>query len=148
MKVLAIPAALAVTATLWLVPAQAQTPEATYQKQVFSSTNQQRERHDRVKFRHQKCVQKYAVRQAKRMARQDRMYHQDLGPILRDCGLSMVGENVAYGYSTGRTVVNNGWMQSEGHRRNILNPQFRLLGAGARKSADGTWYAAQVFGRG
>ena len=118
----------------------------TYQRQVFKATNQQRERHDRVAFRKQACVQKYAVRQAKRMARQDRMFHQDLAPILRDCGLRTVGENVAYGYPTGRAAVNQGWMHSAGHRRNILNPAFRLLGTGARKSADGTWYAAQVFG--
>jgi uncharacterized protein YkwD len=80
------------------------------------------------------------------MADQERMYHQDLGPILRQCGLSMVGENVAYGYSDGRSVVDDGWMQSEGHRENILNPRFRVIGVGARKSEDGTWYAAQVFG--
>ena len=127
--------------------AAAQAPAAaTYQRQVVKATNQQRARHDRVAFRKQSCVQKYAERQAKRMARQDRMFHQDLSPILRDCGLRSVGENVAYGYSTGRTAVNQGWMRSEGHRRNILNPAFRLLGAGARQSADGTWYAAQVFG--
>ncbi len=81
------------------------------------------------------------------MARQDRMFHQDLRPILRQCGLSTVGENVAYGYRSGRSVVNDGWMHSEGHRRNILNRDFRLMGIGARKSDDGTWYAAQVFGR-
>jgi uncharacterized protein YkwD len=138
---------LALAAPLLVEPAAAQalTP-AAYQRQVFSATNNQRERHDRVEFRHQTCVQKYAVRQAKRMARQDRMYHQDLGPILRDCGLRTVGENVAYGYPSGRSAVTRGWMHSEGHRRNILSPAFRLLGTGARQSADGTWYAAQVFG--
>ncbi len=128
-------------------PAAARAPAAaTYQRQVHQATNQQRARHDRPAFRKQTCVQRYAVRQAARMARQDRMFHQDLGPILRDCGLRTVGENVAYGYPSGRAAVNRGWMHSEGHRRNILNPAFRLLGAGARKSADGTWYAAQVFG--
>ena len=80
------------------------------------------------------------------MAVQERMFHQDLGPVLRRCGLSYVGENVAYGYSSGRSVV-AAWMHSEGHRRNILDRQFRLLGIGARQSDDGTWYAAQVFGR-
>lgn len=145
MKTLATAAALA--STLWLAPAEAQAPAATYQKQIFSATNQQRERHDLVRLRHQDCVQKFAVRQARRMARQERMFHQDLGPILRRCGLRSVGENVAYGYPTGRSAVNQGWMRSERHRANILNRNFRLLGAGARRDDDGTWYAAQVFGR-
>jgi uncharacterized protein YkwD len=38
-------------------------------------------------------------------------------------------------------------MHSEGHRANILNPSYRLLGMGARRSDEGRWYAAQVFGR-
>ena len=44
-------------------------------------------------------------------------------------------------------MVNDGWMNSEGHRANILNPSFRLMGIGARKGHDGRWYVAQVFGR-
>jgi uncharacterized protein YkwD len=147
MKTSILGLALALVAPLLMEPAAAQaTSPAAYQRQVFNVTNNQRERHDRVELRHQDCVQRYAVRQAKRMARRDRMYHQDLGPILRDCGLRTVGENVAYGYPSGRAAVNQGWMRSEGHRRNILDPAFRLLGAGARRSEDGTWYAAQVFG--
>lgn len=154
MKILTLLAALATalvtvlaTATTLAPPAVARTPEATYQHQIFTATNHQRARHHRVAFKRQRCVQKYAVRQARRMARQDRMFHQDLGRVLRDCGLRAAGENVAYGYRSGRSVVNDGWMHSKGHRANILNRQFRLLGVGARRSADGTWYAAQVFGR-
>jgi uncharacterized protein YkwD len=140
-------AALGATVTLWAAPAVAQAPAPAYQRQAFAATNHQRAQHDRVPLRHQDCVQEYAVRQARRMAHQDRMFHQDLGPVLRSCGLRMVGENVAYGYRTGRSVVNDGWMHSAGHRANILKRSYRLLGVGARRSADGTWYASQVFGR-
>ena len=45
------------------------------------------------------------------MADREDMEHQQLGPIMRDCGLSAVGENVAYGYPNGRAVV-RGWMNS------------------------------------
>ena len=38
-------------------------------------------------------------------------------------------------------------MRSEGHRANILSRGFRLVAVGARRDGDGTWYAAQVFGR-
>lgn len=39
------------------------------------------------------------------------------------------GENIAYGYSSPQAVV-NGWMNSEGHRKNILNPSFTQIGVG------------------
>jgi len=144
----ALLAGLATILLLGLAPAQAATPQATYQHQARVATNQQRADHHRVRLARQDCVQRYAVRQARRMAAQERMFHQDLGRVLRECHLSRAGENVAYGYPTGRSVVNQGWMHSAGHRANILDRRFRLLGVGARKGDDGRWYAAQVFGRG
>ena len=50
-----------------------------------------------------------------------------------ECGLVTTGENVAYGYPTGRKVVNQGWMRSDGHRANILNPDFKLVAVAARR---------------
>ncbi len=37
-------------------------------------------------------------------------------------------------------------MHSDGHRANILNRGYRVMGIAARKGADGRWYVAQVFG--
>jgi uncharacterized protein YkwD len=118
-----------------------------YQAGIFSASNTARHRHERSTFHHQTCVQRYAVRQARRMASQERMFHQDLRRVLRDCHLRKAGENVAYGYPNGRSVVDDGWMRSPEHRRNLLDAGFRLLGSGARLGADGVWYAVQVFGR-
>lgn len=39
------------------------------------------------------------------------------------------GENIAYGYSSPQAVV-TGWMNSEGHRKNILNASFTQIGVG------------------
>ncbi len=127
-------------------PAQAQVAALDYQAEAFTVTNVQRLRYERVPLRHQTCVQKWAVRQARKMARQERMFHQDLARVAQDCRLSLAGENVAYGYPTGRSVVVDGWMKSKGHRANILKRDYRLMGIGARR-ADGVWYVAQVFGR-
>ncbi len=138
---------LALTASLWCAPAAALTPQGEYQRDVFRATNKQRAQHDLVRLQRQACVQKYAVRQAKRMAQQERIFHQDLLPILLECGLRKAGENVGYGYATGKALVNRGWMRSPDHRDNILDREFRVLGVGARRSDDGTWYSAQVFGR-
>lgn len=40
-----------------------------------------------------------------------------------------VGENIAAGYDSPETVV-AGWMDSEGHRTNILNPSYTQVGVG------------------
>ncbi len=40
-----------------------------------------------------------------------------------------VGENIAYGSPTSEQVVQN-WMNSRGHRKNILNPSYRQIGVG------------------
>ena len=50
---------------------------------------------------------------------------------LDDAGIrySTAGENIAAGYSTPEQVV-NGWMNSEGHRANILNASFTTIGVG------------------
>ncbi|HOJ48322.1 MAG TPA: CAP domain-containing protein [Bacillota bacterium] len=39
------------------------------------------------------------------------------------------GENIAKGYTTAQAVV-NGWMNSPGHRANILNASFTQIGVG------------------
>lgn len=44
-------------------------------------------------------------------------------------GVGMMDENTAYGYATPAQVV-RGWMDSEGHRNNILSPGFHDIGVG------------------
>ncbi len=116
-----------------------------YEADVVSITNAERTSRGLRALSTEACVDRYAEQQAARMATERRMYHQNLGPILSACNLRTVGENVAYGYSSGQAVM-NGWMNSSGHRGNILNSGYRLLGVGAAQSSDGRWYAAQVFG--
>jgi uncharacterized protein YkwD len=52
---------------------------------------------------------------------------------------SYVGENVAMGYESAEAFV-NGWLNSPGHRANIMNPSYRRTGIGYHKS-----YATQIF---
>ncbi len=136
--------ALGVLATT-AAPARAGTASSVYETEAFTATNVQRIAHDRAALRPGACLHKWAVRQARKMADQRRMFHQDLERVADDCGLSYAGENVAYGYATGTAVV-RAWMDSPGHRANILNRHYRAMGIGARQ-ADGVWYVAQVFGR-
>ena len=62
----------------------------------------------------------------------------DLGVTYRSAG-----ENIAYGYATPAQVV-NGWMNSEGHRKNILSSSYTKIGVGSY-SANGVMYWSQFF---
>lgn len=54
------------------------------------------------------------------------------------------GENIAKGQRTPAEVV-NAWMNSQGHRENILSPNFTEIGIGVAKSPNGTLYWTQMF---
>jgi uncharacterized protein YkwD len=54
-------------------------------------------------------------------------------------------ENVAWNNQSAQSVV-TGWMNSAGHRANILNPNLREMGAAMARSAKGEPYWIQVFG--
>ena len=63
--------------------------------------------------------------------------------MIRAFGLSYrsAGENIAYGYGTPAAVV-NGWMNSSGHRANILNASYTQIGVGYCASGN---YWTQMF---
>ena len=54
------------------------------------------------------------------------------------------GENIAYGQKTPQEVV-TGWMNSPGHRANIMNGNFGKIGIGVHKPSNGTIYWTQLF---
>lgn len=63
----------------------------------------------------------------------------------KELGISYrsAGENIAYGYPSPQSVV-NGWMNSEGHRKNILSGSFSKIGIGCFESG-GILYWTQFF---
>ena len=54
-----------------------------------------------------------------------------------------IGENIAYGQRTPEEVM-NGWMNSSGHRANILSPNVEYMGIGVTKK-NGVYYWTQFF---
>ncbi|MDU6263484.1 MAG: CAP domain-containing protein [Anaerocolumna aminovalerica] len=66
--------------------------------------------------------------------------------VLNEYGISVrtAGENLAYGYNTPEAVV-EGWMNSPGHRANIMNSNFNQIGIGVYKDSNGTVYCTQLF---
>ncbi|MBR1529977.1 MAG: hypothetical protein IJ642_11865 [Oscillospiraceae bacterium] len=65
--------------------------------------------------------------------------------VLDDTGVAWTatGENIAYGYDSPESVM-NGWMNSSGHRANILNANFDSIGIGV-VSQNGVLYWTQIF---
>ena len=55
---------------------------------------------------------------------------------------STAGENIAYGQETAEEVFND-WMNSQGHRENILSPSFTHIGMS--RYVNGSVYWAQMF---
>ena len=60
----------------------------------------------------------------------------------------MMGENIGGGYKTPEEAV-DGWMHSEGHRKNILHPDFTELGVGYTYAEGSPYkhYWVQMFRR-
>ena len=56
------------------------------------------------------------------------------------------GENVARGQRDAADVMDS-WMNSAGHRANILNCGFKAIGVGVTRGVDGTLVWGQLFGR-
>lgn len=93
-----------------------------------------------------------AQRHAQDMATSRRMSHTGSdGSTMRSridatqYNWSTIGENVAMGQPTAAAVM-AAWMNSPGHRQNILNPAFTELGVGYATGANRPYWA-QVFAR-
>lgn len=67
----------------------------------------------------------------------------------------LIAENIAYALNTAgfttdelTTQFVKGWKESEGHRKNMLDPDVTETGvAAARSESSGKYYAVQMFGR-
>lgn len=65
---------------------------------------------------------------------------------LKEYGVSYSssGENIAYGQTSAEAVMSQ-WMNSSGHRANILNPDFTEIGVGHVQTDSGVHYWTQLF---
>jgi uncharacterized protein YkwD len=75
--------------------------------------------------------------------------HSNIASLLNGGRLSWVGENIAWtrGAGVGSSTLHTMWMQSPGHRDNMLSPTYNVVGIGVYCAADGTVWATQNFGR-
>ena len=66
--------------------------------------------------------------------------------MMQDFGITYksAGENIAYNQKTAEQVMKD-WLNSSGHRANILNASFTEIGVGYFKKSDGSTYWTQLF---
>ena len=90
------------------------------------------------------------VAQYKSQDMHDQKYFSHTSPVygtpftmMKNFGISYksAGENIAQGQTTAKAVV-NAWMNSEGHRANILNKNYTHIGVGYVKDGN---YWTQMF---
>lgn len=100
------------------------------------------------------------LNQMAKIQAQNMAYYQKMAHVIPNATLPTLGdrahyvgysfgrlaENVALGYPNAETVV-EGWMNSRGHRQNILDAGVVETGIAVARSATGGLYYCQVFGR-
>uniref|UniRef100_A0ACD5GYD8 CAP domain-containing protein n=1 Tax=Desertifilum tharense IPPAS B-1220 TaxID=1781255 RepID=A0ACD5GYD8_9CYAN len=124
---------------------------------VLELTNQERSRLGLSPLTLSPLLSQAAQTHSQNMALQDFFSHTGLDGSSPSDRARIVGyssgtaENIAAGYTTPEAVV-TGWMNSPGHRENILNPNYRTIGVGYHFLANDTgqvnWnhYWTQMFG--
>jgi uncharacterized YkwD family protein len=97
------------------------------------------------------AITNVAELKSKDMATKNYFAHQSptygsAGDMLTQFGIrwSAWGENIASGQRTPEAVV-TAWMNSAGHRANILSPNFSRIGVGYVTNSNGTPYWTQIF---
>jgi uncharacterized protein YkwD len=123
---------------------------------VVQYTNQHREQHGLLPLHYNAKLSKAAEAKIDDMLAQQYFEHnspQGKTPadIIAEAGYEfiVVGENLALGNFLNDEVLVQAWMDSPGHRANILNGKFVEIGVAVRKGAfEGktVWLAVQEFG--
>lgn len=131
MAVVVMAAALTIL-TACLQPAQAEVKDAMNADRVENS---------RKALPTQADAQAKAQAWAERLARENRLYHSTLSDGIRTQWCSL-GENVGYGPSV--QAVQDAYMASSGHRRNVLDTKWNGVGVGYAKNGNRV-YTVHVF---
>ncbi|GAB3593729.1 hypothetical protein GCM10027446_16410 [Angustibacter peucedani] len=112
-------------------PAQAMSSAytGTYESNVVRSINYQRALHHLRPLSYRYCPDRYAESLASKLRYSSSIYHQSLGPIMNGCGATRASENIVRaGTHTSSTAIVQLWMNSSGHRANILDSRVTQIG--------------------
>ncbi len=127
------------------------TDFSSYQQQVLDLVNAERAKRGISALTLDSSLSSIATKKSQDMVNKN--YFDHTSPtygspfdMMKQFGISYrtAGENIAKGQKTPQEVV-AAWMNSEGHRKNILNPNFTNLGVGIAKDSNKTTYWTQMF---
>lgn len=121
------------------------------EKQVASLTNSERKAKGLSALTLDSQLSKLARIKAEDMAKKGYFSHTSptygsAFDMMNKYGVSYrtAGENIAKGQKTAESVM-NGWMNSSGHRANILSSAYTNIGVGYAKDSRGNTYWVQIF---
>ena len=122
-----------------------------YQKIILKEVNIEREKNHLKPLKIDNRLNKIAVIKAKDMAREKKMSHtsKKFGVtfnLIKKEGISYTkaAENIASGHKTPEFVTER-WLKSKGHRKNILERDYRFIGIGKASDNEGKLYWVQIF---
>ncbi|MGP4100128.1 CAP domain-containing protein [Nonomuraea sp. KM90] len=123
----------------------------TMENEVVRLTNAERAKGGCDPLKHDARLRRAAFGHSADMAKNDYFDHdsrdgRDMVDRMRATGFtgSAWAENIAMGQRSAAEVV-RGWMNSDGHRQNIMNCSYTFIGVGAAKDAQGQIYWTQDF---
>jgi hypothetical protein len=95
-------------------------------------------------------LDRIALEQARAMGAKDHLSHEVLGPFSRriaSAGAGRAAENIAYGYESFEKTLGQ-WIDSSGHRKNLLLHNASRVGIASAKDASGkrTYWAMVIAG--
>jgi uncharacterized protein YkwD len=114
------------------------------QLDAFQRINHDRTAHGLIGLSIQDSLMKKAQGWANHLAAHGTLQHSNVAEGA-DPGWWMLGENVGSGPSV--EAIEAAFMNSPGHRANILNTEYNWAGAGVAVAGNGTVYVVQVFGK-
>ena len=117
-------------------------------QEVIRLVNEERAKVGKAPLQYNAKLQEAAMVRAKEISifySHDRPDGRDGLTVLGEYGVGCPdGENIAYGYGKPEAVM-NAWMNSQGHRAEILSPTATHIGVGFYKAANGRYYWVQDF---
>jgi hypothetical protein len=107
-------------------------------------------KHGEVRVIRDATLDRIALDQARAMAAKDNLSHDVLGPFTRRVAPAHAGraaENIAYGYESFEKTLGQ-WIDSSGHRKNLLLHNASRVGIASAKDASGkrTYWAMVIAG--
>lgn len=128
---------------------------------VLAQANVERRRAGLDTLERHEALDRAAREHAAELARRNTLDHASIDPARKTMELRVelagvvsfrrLGENLAFSSHPApplHELVVSLWLDSQGHRENLLERRFDRAGTGVARAENGTWYVVQLYGSG